>query len=93
MLGTAMEALASSPTAKAPVQDYYDILGVGKFINAAGTYTALTSATMPPVVQAAVAEAAKHPVHLAELQQKSGEYIANNMFGSTSPILILNRSK
>ena len=79
LLGTAMEALGSSPTTTAPAKDYYDILGVGKFINAAGTYTALTSATMPPVVQAAVAEAAKHPVHLAELQQKSGEYIAKKL--------------
>ena len=78
-LGTAVEALGATSTPTAPAKDYYDILGVGKFINAAGTYTALTSATMPPVVQAAVAEAAKHPVHLAELQQKSGEYIANKL--------------
>src|SRR5580704_11663385 len=57
-------------------EDYYDKLGVAKIINAAGTYTALTASTMPPVVQAAVARAAKHPVRLAELQRAAGEYIA-----------------
>src|SRR5471030_2356042 len=59
--------------------DYYDKLGVAKIINAAGTYTALTASTMPPSVQAAVAGAARHPVRLAELQQKAGEYIARRL--------------
>jgi L-seryl-tRNA(Ser) seleniumtransferase len=59
--------------------DYYARLGVTKIINAAGTYTALTASIMPPSVQAAVAEAAKHPVRLAELQQKAGEYIARKL--------------
>ena len=57
-------------------EDYYAKLGVTKIINAAGTYTALTASTMPPSVLAAVTEAAKHPVRLAELQQKAGEYLA-----------------
>jgi uncharacterized pyridoxal phosphate-dependent enzyme len=56
--------------------DYYDKLGVTKIINAAGTYTALTASTMPPAVQAAVAQAAKHPVRLHDLQTKAGEYLA-----------------
>ena len=60
-------------------EDYYAKLGVTKIINAAGTYTALTASIMPPSVQAAVAEAAKHPVRLAELQQKAGEYIARRL--------------
>jgi len=34
---------------------------------------------MPPQVRAAVEEAAKHPVRLAELQQKTGEYIAKRL--------------
>jgi L-seryl-tRNA(Ser) seleniumtransferase len=34
---------------------------------------------MPPSVQAAVARAATHPVRLAELQQKAGEYIARRL--------------
>jgi L-seryl-tRNA(Ser) seleniumtransferase len=65
--------------AQAAGEDYYAKLGVTKIINAAGTYTALTASIMPPSVQAAVAEAAKHPVRLAELQQKAGEHIARKL--------------
>ncbi len=60
-------------------EDYYDKLGVAKIINAAGTYTFLTASIMPPSVQAAVAEAAKYPVRLADLQRASGEYIAKRL--------------
>jgi uncharacterized pyridoxal phosphate-dependent enzyme len=59
--------------------DYYDKLGVTKTINAAGTYTYLTGATMPPSVQAAVAQAAKHPVFLDDLQQAAGKYLARKL--------------
>src|SRR5215475_6806096 len=74
-------AAAPSPSATplpAPV-DYYDKLGVTKRINAAGTYTYLTGCLMPPSVQAAVAEAAKHPVFLEELQQSAGKYLAQKL--------------
>lgn len=60
-------------------EDYYAKLGVPKIINAAGTYTHLTASTMPPSVQAAVARAAKHPVHLAHLQKAAGEYLARQL--------------
>ena len=60
-------------------EDYYDKLGVTKIINAAGTYTMFTGSILAPPVQAAVAKAAKHPVRLAELQQKAGEYIARRL--------------
>jgi L-seryl-tRNA(Ser) seleniumtransferase len=60
-------------------EDYYDKLGVPKIINAAGTYTALTASIMPPSVQAAVAQAAKHPVRLNELQKAAGEYLAKRL--------------
>jgi uncharacterized pyridoxal phosphate-dependent enzyme len=66
-------------TETAAGEDYYDKLGVGKIINAAGTYTMFTAAVMPPSVQAAVAQAAKHPVRLAELQSKAGEYLAKRL--------------
>ena len=72
-------APTAAEAATAAGEDYYDKLGVTKIINAAGTYTALTASIMPPQVQAAVAAAAKHPVRLAELQQKSGEYIAKKL--------------
>ena len=59
--------------------DYYDKLGVAKIINAAGTYTVLTASIMPPEVQAAVAQAARHPVHLVQLQKAAGEYLAKRL--------------
>src|SRR5690242_16744000 len=70
-------AMPSGSTGAQP--DYYDKLGVTKIINAAGTYTELTSAVMPPPVRAAVAQAALHPVHLDELQKKAGAYIAQKL--------------
>jgi L-seryl-tRNA(Ser) seleniumtransferase len=59
--------------------DYYAKLGVEKIINAAGTYTYLTAACMPPQVQRAVAQAALHPVRLKDLQLAAGEYIAKKL--------------
>ena len=59
--------------------DYYDKLGVSTFINAAGTYTVLTASTMPQEVQAAVALAAKNPVHLMELHEAAGNYLAGKL--------------
>ena len=76
LVNTAPE-LVAGPSSQLP--DYYEKLGVSKIINAAGTYTVLTASTMPPVVQAAVAEAAKHPVRLLELQTAAGEYLAKRL--------------
>jgi uncharacterized pyridoxal phosphate-dependent enzyme len=80
VLGRATDVLAATaPSGSANAPDYYDKLSVTKIINAAGTYTELTSAVMPPSVRAAVAQAALHPVHLRELQQKAGAYIAGKL--------------
>ena len=81
MLGSAKDVLATAaPSSSAEEHpDYYDKLGVTKIINAAGTYTELTSAVMPPSVRGAVARAALHPVHLDDLQQKAGAYIAKKL--------------
>jgi uncharacterized pyridoxal phosphate-dependent enzyme len=73
-----ISALAAHTDTQAGV-DYYDKLGVQTFLNAAGTYTDLTSACMPESVQAAVALAAKRWVHLKELQEKAGAYIADRL--------------
>jgi L-seryl-tRNA(Ser) seleniumtransferase len=70
---------SAEPVAGNAGLDYYGKLGVTKIINAAGTYTILTAAVMPPKVQEAVALAAKHPVRLLELQQKAGEYLARTL--------------
>ncbi len=69
----------SSATVSSDGEDYYDKLGVTKIINAAGTYTTLTAACMPPEVLVAVQKSALHPVRLRELQQKAGEYIARRL--------------
>ena len=76
-----LPAAKSSTAPSAPItgEDYYDKLGVPKIINAAGTYTTLTAACMPPEVLAAVQKAALHPVRLHDLQVRSGEYIAKRL--------------
>jgi L-seryl-tRNA(Ser) seleniumtransferase len=71
-------AAASAP-ASVEGEDYYDKLGVPKIINAAGTYTILTAACMPPSVLASVQKAAMHPVRLHDLQTKAGAYIAQRL--------------
>jgi len=72
-------AEASSTAASANGVDYYEKLGVSTFINAAGTYTVLTASIMPAEVQAAIAIASKRPVHLLELQDAAGEYLAKRL--------------
>ncbi len=72
-------ARPSSGTAEEEGEDYYIKLGVEKIINAAGTYTFLTAATMPPSVRAAVNRAAMHPVVLDDLQKAAGDYLAKKL--------------
>jgi len=75
----ASTAALAAPATHVDAEDYYDKLGVAKIINAAGTYTTLTAACMPPVVLEAVRKASFHPVRLHDLQVKSGEYIARRL--------------
>jgi L-seryl-tRNA(Ser) seleniumtransferase len=58
-------------------RDYFRELGVRPFINAAGTYTAMTASLMPPDVMDAIAYASRHYVMLDELHDKVGERIAS----------------
>ena len=58
-------------------RDYFRELGVRPFINAAGTYTAMTASLMPPEVVDAITYATKHYVMLDELHDKVGERIAS----------------
>jgi uncharacterized pyridoxal phosphate-dependent enzyme len=57
-------------------RDYFRELGVRPFINAAGTYTAMTASLMPPEVIDAITYASKHYVMLDELHDRVGERIA-----------------
>lgn len=57
-------------------RDYFKELGLRTFINAAGTYTALTGCLMPEEVTDAIKYASLQYVNLNELQDKVGERIA-----------------
>ena len=57
-------------------RDYFKELGVRPFINAAGTYTAMTASLMLPEVMDAINYASKHYVMLDELHDRVGERLA-----------------
>jgi L-seryl-tRNA(Ser) seleniumtransferase len=73
-------AAGAVPAAAAPGRsgrrDYFRELGVRPFINAAGTYTAMTASLMPPEVMEAINYASKHYVMLDELHDRVGQRIA-----------------
>jgi L-seryl-tRNA(Ser) seleniumtransferase len=58
-------------------RDYFKELGVRTFINAAGTYTAMTASLMPDEVMDAMQYASREFVMLDELQDKVGARIAS----------------
>ena len=58
----AMPFRASAETTQPAAEDYYAKLGVQRIINAAGTYTYLTAAVMPPSVRRAVEQADRKSV-------------------------------
>ena len=68
-----LSSVVTSPAEKEG-EDYYAKLGVRTIINAAGTYTTLTAACMPPEVLAAVQKAALHPVRLHDLHHVATGY-------------------
>src|SRR5580765_5693622 len=78
LLGAAAGELIAKPTddAKDFDRDYFKELGVRSFINAAGTYTALTASLPHPEVVHAINYAALQFVKLEELQDKVGERLA-----------------
>jgi uncharacterized pyridoxal phosphate-dependent enzyme len=57
-------------------RDYFREMGVRPFINAAGTYTAMTSSLMLPEVVEAIRYASEHFVMLDELHDRVGARIA-----------------
>src|SRR5262245_14700897 len=77
LVGGFIEAGATAATAAPqPARDYFRELGIRPFINAAGTYTAMTASLMPPEVMDAIAYASKQYVMLDELHDKVGARIA-----------------
>jgi L-seryl-tRNA(Ser) seleniumtransferase len=67
---------SAAAAARTPRRDYFRELGVRPFINAAGTYTAMTASLMPAEVMDAINYASKHYVMLDELHDRVGERIA-----------------
>jgi L-seryl-tRNA(Ser) seleniumtransferase len=72
--GTAPADAAQTPSRKG--RDYFRELGIRPFINAAGTYTAMTASLMPPEVMEAIQYASKQYVMLDELHDRVGQRIA-----------------
>ncbi len=74
-LGALLPGVAAA--ARRPKRDYFAELGVRTFINAAGTYTALSASIMPPEVKEAWDYASSRYAAITELQDKVGERIAS----------------
>lgn len=72
-------AAGTTPAAARAGRDYLRELGVRPFINAAGTYTAMTASLMLPEVIEAYTYATRHYVMLDELHDKIGERIAGRL--------------
>jgi L-seryl-tRNA(Ser) seleniumtransferase len=70
------EALARPASEKDFERDYFKELGLRTFINAAGTYTALTASFLHPEVVKAYNYASMQFVKLEDIQDKVGERIA-----------------
>jgi len=73
---TAAGAAPAAAAASRKGRDYFRELGVRPFINAAGTYTAMTASLMPPEVMEAINYASRQYVMLDELHDRVGQRIA-----------------
>ncbi|MEK6476530.1 selenocysteine synthase [Catalinimonas sp. 4WD22] len=74
--GSAPFTSAMASSAAPLYRDYFAELGVRTFINAAGTYTAMTGSLLREEMKDAYNYASQHYVMLDELQDKVGERIA-----------------
>jgi len=75
-LVTGTQAKAMSTAAAPLTRNLFKELGIRTFINAAGTYTAMTGSLMPKEVTDAIRFGATEYVNLDDLQDKVGERIA-----------------
>lgn len=69
-------ALGAAVRPAMPERDYFKELGIRVFINAAGTYTAMTASLMPPEVIEAIRTSGKQFAMLDDVQDKVGVQIA-----------------
>ena len=75
--GIAAAGTGAAEAASKGSADYFRDLGVRPFINAAGTYTAMTASLMPQEVLDAIQYAAQRFVMLDELHDKVGQRLAS----------------
>jgi uncharacterized pyridoxal phosphate-dependent enzyme len=75
-LAGSLPALVTARNAGPVKRDIFAELGLRTFINAAGTYTAMTASQMPPEVLDAIRQSAQQYVMLEEVQDKVGAKIA-----------------
>lgn len=75
-MGGLLAGSAGTAAAGTRRPDYFRELGIRPFINAAGTYTAMTASLMPEEVMDAINYASKRYVMLDELHDRVGERIA-----------------
>src|SRR5450759_2307741 len=68
--------LASPPSPPAPKRDLFKELGIRTFINAAGTYTAMSGCLMQDDVMEAIRSTSREFAMIDEVQDKVGEKIA-----------------
>jgi D-glucosaminate-6-phosphate ammonia-lyase len=76
LFGAGTVSVVAAPATKGG-RDYFRELGVRPFINAAGTYTAMTASLMPREVMDAINYASEHYVMLDELHDRVGERLAS----------------
>src|SRR5688572_24849309 len=77
LIGASSSPKPSPEAARRGGRDYFREMGVRPFINAAGTYTAMTASLMPREVMEAINYASEHYVMLDELHDRVGERIAS----------------
>ena len=76
LIGGLFPAAAAYAATTPPTPDYFKQLGVKPFINAAGTYTALTASLMSRETMQAMDYASRHFYRLGEVQDAVGARIA-----------------
>ena len=86
-------ALTAAPSShRTAGRDYFKELGVRTFINAAGTYTALTGCLMTKEVMDAINYASLQYVNLNELQDKISAEKSEAMLGARQVVLVESRN-
>ncbi len=77
LVGSMFSRGAAAATAAVPARDFLKELGLRPFINAAGTYTAMTASLMPPEVMQAMQSVSRKYVNLVSLNEAVGRRLAS----------------